>query len=195
MLGVLVGLERLARLALGRFAASALCQIARCLADFAAMVNDHNTPPFRIDVRYTTKAYSNMANEKNLRPQSSRTKSEQRRIASKGGKASAAKRRERKALKESLGVALDIALSGKVDTDLSKIDFADALQAEGLSMQDKIAVAMIAEAANGNVRAAEFIRDTMGEKPVEKLDITGDIAQAEKDIAAHIRKRKRSGKS
>ena len=37
-----------------------------------------------------------MANEQNLRPQNTRTKSEQREIARKGGQASAAKRAERK---------------------------------------------------------------------------------------------------
>lgn len=92
-----------------------------------------------------------MANENNLIPQSERTKSEQRAIASAGGKASVEARRRRKTLREELLALLS-------DGDI----------------QNRISLALIDEAMNGNkagsvTKAFEVIRDTVGEKPTEKI--------------------------
>ena len=92
-----------------------------------------------------------MANEQNLKPLNKRTKSEQRKIATKGGKASGEARRKRKTLKEEL-----IAL----------------LETENYNQ--KISLAMIKEAEAGNTKAFEVIRDSIGEKPREQLGITQD---------------------
>ena len=89
-----------------------------------------------------------MANEKNLKPLNTRTKSEQREIAIKGGKASGKARRERKTLKEEL-----LALLEAGDT------------------QKNISLAMIQQALEGNTKAFEVIRDTVGEKPVDSLKL------------------------
>ena len=45
--------------------------------------------------------------------------------------------------------------------------------------QDAIAAAMAIEARNGNTKAAQFIRDTIGEIPVVKQEITADILTTE----------------
>lgn len=79
--------------------------------------------------------------------------------ASKGGKRSAEVRRERKALKEEL-----LMLLNENDT------------------QNKISVALIQEALNGNragsvTKAFEVIRDTIGEKPVEKV-VLAEVEQS-----------------
>lgn len=92
-----------------------------------------------------------MANEQNLVPQNKRTKSEQREIAQKGGIKSGEVRRKRKTLKEEL-----IALLETNDNN------------------NKISLAMIKEAINGNTRAFETIRDTIGEKPKDKVEIEQD---------------------
>jgi hypothetical protein len=39
--------------------------------------------------------------------------------------------------------------------------------------QEKISLALIEEAIKGNVKAFEVIRDTIGEKPVNKQEVTG----------------------
>lgn len=93
-------------------------------------------------------------NEENLIPFTERTKEEQREIARQGGIASGKARRERKTLKEELLLLLE-----KGDT------------------QEKISLAMIQEALDGNTKAFEVIRDTIGEKPEDKLkaDINRDI--------------------
>ena len=87
-------------------------------------------------------------NNKNLISIGSRTTEEQRKITSKGGIASGKARREKRQLKEELLLLLN--------TD---------------NTASKISIALINEAMNGNVRAFEIIRDTIGEKPTDKQEI------------------------
>lgn len=95
-----------------------------------------------------------MANNENLmRPTECLTAEERRERASKAGKASGEARRARRTLKEEL-----IALLSDGD------------------IQERISVALIKEAMNGNnagsvTKAFEVIRDTVGEKPTEKIMI------------------------
>lgn len=96
-----------------------------------------------------------MANEQNLKPLSQRTKSEQRKIQSQGGKASGEARRARKTLKEEL-LAL---LSQDIKTEDGKVN-----------TQVAMSTSIIKEALGGNTKAFEIIRDTIGEKPVDKVE-------------------------
>lgn len=88
----------------------------------------------------------------NLVPFSERTEEEQREIRRKGGIASGKKRREHKAFKELFKVALQMQYEG-----------GDVTNAEA------IVAGMIHAAAMGDHRAFIAIRDTIGEKPAEKL--------------------------
>lgn len=101
-----------------------------------------------------------MANNDNLRTLST---SEAREIGSKGGKASVKSRREKKHLQE----ALQKLLKGKYE--LGQDD-----NKKTLGGYDAVAQSMIIEAINGNVKAATFIRDTIGEKPVDVVDFEND---------------------
>lgn len=83
-------------------------------------------------------------NNGNLKPY--RSVNEARENGRKGGITSGKKRRERKALKEELLLLLE-----KGD------------------MQENICLALINKALSGDVRAFEMIRDTIGEKPSEKI--------------------------
>lgn len=86
---------------------------------------------------------------KNLIPVNKLSKEEARKRSSNGGKKSGKVRQERKQMKEHLLLLLS---EGKV--------------------QENILISMIKEASeNGNVKAAEFIRDTVGEKPTEKQEL------------------------
>lgn len=82
-------------------------------------------------------------NNKNLIPV--RTVNEAREKGKKGGIKSGQARRERKALKEQLLMMLE---SGDI--------------------QENICLALLKEAQNGNIKAFEVIRDTIGEKPIDK---------------------------
>lgn len=83
----------------------------------------------------------------NLVSLADRTTEEQREIARKGGKASVKARQERKALKDEL-----LLLLSKGDT------------------QQKVSLALIQQALIGNTKAFEIIRDTIGEKPIDKVE-------------------------
>ena len=87
-----------------------------------------------------------MANVKNLKP--IRSVEEAREKGKIGGVASGKARRERKTLKEELITLL------KTDDN-----------------QTKLSVALLSSALNGNVKAFEVIRDTIGEKPKEEISI------------------------
>lgn len=87
----------------------------------------------------------------NLKPV--RTKEEARKRGRAGGIKSGQVRKARKTLKEEL-----IALLG------TKID--------GKTMQEKMSLAIISEAMAGNTKAFTAIRDTIGEKPKDEIDVS-----------------------
>ena len=91
-----------------------------------------------------------MANEQNLKPVSS--KKEARERGRKGGLASVESRRKRKSLKEEL-----------------------LLMLEDEELQQSVAIALIKQAQNGNVKAFGMLRDTIGEAPVEKVQTTQTV--------------------
>lgn len=95
-----------------------------------------------------------MANEQNLINLRDRTPEERKEIAKKGAEATNKLIKERKTLKEELLILL------------SQDDY-----------QKKISTALLQEATKGNTKAFEVIRDTVGEKPVDKVeaDIKSDI--------------------
>ena len=94
-------------------------------------------------------------NEENLKPVQS--KEEARERGRKGGIASGKARRERKTLREELLLLLE-----KGDT------------------QEKVSLALIKQALDGNTKAFEVIRDSIGEKPVDKtLNATTEAKKLE----------------
>ncbi len=93
-----------------------------------------------------------MTNFENLKPMNKRTKSEQREIAKKAGIKSGEVRRARKTLKEELLLLLE---SG--------------------DNQQKMSVALFQKALKGDIKAFEVIRDTIGEKPTDKQQLTGAL--------------------
>ena len=86
-----------------------------------------------------------MAGKENLRPVSS--KEEARERGRKGGLASGEARRKRKTLKEELLLMLS----------------------EG-ETQKSVTIALIEKAMSGDTKAFEVIRDTIGEKPADKVE-------------------------
>ena len=100
-----------------------------------------------------------MANEQNLIPNSERTPSELREMARNGGLASGEARRKRKTLKEELLLMLS----------------------EG-ETQQSVTLALIEKAMGGDTKAFEVIRDTIGEKPVDKVM----IADVEPSVIAEV---------
>lgn len=90
-------------------------------------------------------------NEENLVSLADRTTEEVREIARKGGVASGKVRRERKAFKESLLIALETMKDGKT------------IQEHGVE-------ALLQKFMAGDIQAFTTVRDTIGEKPVDKVE-------------------------
>lgn len=97
-----------------------------------------------------------MANVQNLKTLSPKEAREQGR---KGGKASAAKRAERKTFREGLLLLLNEPLKDKAGQTTDK------------TTQDAIIAGLVKRAINGDTRAFEMIRDTIGEKPVDVVNV------------------------
>lgn len=101
-----------------------------------------------------------MPNEQNLIPFDKRTESEQREIASKGGKKSGEVRRQQKTMREyaKLLLGLDIADKRKRNK-LSNMGVPD----ENLDNKMLIIVALMNEAQSGNVQACKELRSLLNE--------------------------------
>ena len=54
-------------------------------------------------------------------------------------------------------------------------------------------LAIAKKARKGDVYAMQFLRDTAGEKPVERVEVNADVAKAASEIADMVRKAKERG--
>ena len=106
-----------------------------------------------------------MANEQNLRPSEYKLSQEE---AKKGGIASGEARRA----KRDLRLALEILLEK---------DFKDK-HGNTVSGTEAITAKLFEQAMKGNVKAFETLRDTVGQKPVEKVM----IAEVEQDVINEV---------
>lgn len=109
-----------------------------------------------------------MANEQNLRTPST---AEARQIGAKGGKASAEARRRKKTMREVYESLRTLEVVPSHAEALQEM-FAD--KAERVTVDEAIMMAMIAKAERGDVQAAQFIRDTAGEKPTDVIGMDSD---------------------
>jgi chorismate synthase len=120
-----------------------------------------------------------MANEQNLVPfTSEQSREEAVKNGQKGGIASGQSRRARKTLRAELEILLS---AQTIDKETGK-------KTES-TVQEAVTVALVKQALKGNTKAFEIIRDTIGEKPVERVTLA-EIDQAtvnlvEKMVTSH----------
>lgn len=98
-----------------------------------------------------------------------RPATERKRIASMGAKAATAVKLRKKTFKETVALYLQNNLSPEKLAEFKK-EFPD-VNLEEIKAIDAIVLAQINKAAQGDKASAEFIRDTAGEKPVEKREV------------------------
>ena len=111
-----------------------------------------------------------MANGENLRPLQSRSEEERKAIASAGGRASCEAKRRRKLLRETMEAILS--MPEKNDKYISMMR-ARGIKKTDITQQAVIVMSQIEKAKKGDTKAATFIRDTVGEKPTERHEVTG----------------------
>lgn len=114
-----------------------------------------------------------MANEKNLDPVI--TKSEARRRGRAGGIASGEARREKKKMRETLEIILKMPMKNGKYEDVDGIRNFAAIKGKNISVQEAILIAQVQKAMKGDTRAAEYVRDMIGEKPVDMVNVSGQI--------------------
>lgn len=103
------------------------------------------------------------------------TSEELRERATKGGIASGKARREKKAMKETLATLLSMPLKDGVAADVEEIKSIAAINGKNITVQEAIMLAQIKKAIKGDTRAAEYIRDTSGNKVKEEINVEGNI--------------------
>lgn len=111
-----------------------------------------------------------MANPENLtgRGFDELTADEQRQIASKGGIASGEARRRKRDLRMALEMLLEKEYKDKAGNTLTGTE--------------AISAKLFEQAMKGNIKAFETLRDTVGQKPVEKVM----IAEVEQDVIDEV---------
>lgn len=110
-----------------------------------------------------------MANEKNLMPfTSDQSHDEAVKNGKKGGVASGAARRRRKTMRQTLNALLGAGLDVSEQEFVEKVTprlLALGINVEDATYQDVLLAGIMLKAMRGDVRAAEFIRDTGGDNP------------------------------
>lgn len=114
-----------------------------------------------------------MANEENLNPV--RTKSEARSRGKKGGIASGKARREKKLFRETLESILTMSMKDGKCVSVDDIKSFANIKGQNISVQEAIIIAQIQKAMKGDTRAAEYVRDTIGENPSMKVEADMDM--------------------
>ena len=102
-----------------------------------------------------------MANEQNLKPfTSDQDREEAAKNGRKGGKASGEARRAKKTMKE----MLDYLLEKEIENSRT---------GEKVTYREAMLIAAIKKAIKGDIKASQFVRDTAGEAPITKTEVTG----------------------
>lgn len=99
-----------------------------------------------------------MANEQNLIPNSERTPSELREQTQRGGIASGEARRRKRDIRLALEALLEKDISDK--------------HGNTMSTAEAIALKQIEKALKGDTKAFEVVRDSAGQKPNDRIDLT-----------------------
>lgn len=112
--------------------------------------------------------------EDNLKPFNKLTEEEQRRISSKGGKASGEARRKKKLMKDQIELLLSLPFPDVQDRNGKKLKTTFkqlGLNDENIDNQMAMVIAMWQKALKGDVNAFNTLRDTVGEKPKENISV------------------------
>lgn len=113
------------------------------------------------------------------------TKEQLREAGRKGGLTRSENFKRRKALKETLNVLLDMPVrKGKI-TDCETVRSFAELKGKNLTVDQALMVVLMQKGLKGDLNAISMIRDTIGEKPSDKVevkDVTPVILSGEDEL-------------
>ena len=98
-----------------------------------------------------------------------------------GGIKSGETKRRKKAMKETLEVLLSMPMKNGKTSDVETIKNFAALKGKNINVQEAMIIAMIQRAMKGDVKAAEWLRDTSGQKPTDNMNVIGAVPVVLKD--------------
>ncbi len=113
-----------------------------------------------------------MAGRDNLRVP---TPDEARANGRKGGRASGRARRARRDMRETFRELLDMPMRSGGMTSFGTLEGAEG---KNMTVGEAIAMRMIRDAMGGDVRAAEFVRDTSGQRPSQSVEVKAPVREA-----------------
>ena len=117
-----------------------------------------------------------MANEENLIPFNERTESEKRKIATAGGKASGKARRNKKLLRDCIDYLLERQDETALDADGNPMSGAEQLAYN-------LFIKALTETDTGKAaKAFEVLRDTAGQKPIDKVMVSDVDAEVINEV-------------
>lgn len=138
---------------------------------------------------------------KNLKPEvysfKNMPKDKLREISKKGAKRMLEVKQERRTAKQCLADILSLEATPAIiaGAELDPL-IAEQLQkyAGKLTMYDLINLVAVGQAAGGNMRAAEYCRDSVGDMPVKQMDISGleIMTEADRELMKTIEERLRN---
>ena len=88
-------------------------------------------------------------------------------------------KRQKKKMKDELKTLLTISLNRGDVIDADDILNLDQAQKANISVQTAINIAMMKRAIMGDVSAATWVRDTVGEKPTDKIEVDTNLTVEE----------------
>ena len=133
----------------------------------------------------------------NLRSFGSATTPEQKAweadVHRKGQAMQAENRRKRRALREILVDVLEMDFDDKsfsAEALAEKAQLFAKEQGRSLTLYEAIALAQVKRAIDGDVKAATFVRDSAGDKPIERSEVVGEIiTDADRQLLENIQRR------
>ena len=114
------------------------------------------------------------------------TDEQRRESARKAGKASAQKRRDTRTMKE---ILLQLLSEPAPEEEIKKYNLP-----EGSSNNLVIMAAAAKKAQEGDIRAGEFVRDTIGQMPTKEVNLSAEVfTEADKKLLEKVSKRLKEG--
>lgn len=125
---------------------------------------------------------------KNLKPITEWSQEERRELGRKGGIKAQEINRQKRNAREIMELLLSCRIT-KAQAEEKLGEYAQYLPQDA-TLYDLVNLRQIMESIEGNTKSAEYVRDTRGDKPIERQEITADImTDADRELLEKVAKR------
>jgi hypothetical protein len=78
-------------------------------------------------------------------------------------------------MRETLDILLSMPMKDGASADVESIRSFASIKGKNISVQEAILIAQVQKAMKGDTKAAEYVRDTIGQKPGENVEMTMNL--------------------